>query len=91
MKKRQIFFRIRLLKELLIETQKARHQLLDELVVNATDPVVSMRRYRMLAQLSILEAQLIEKVYKIDTDCEDDLKKSIYVRRCIRYVTDRNG
>jgi hypothetical protein len=88
--KRQIFFRIKLLKDFLNETQKARQQLFNELVANATDPVVFMRRYRMLAQLSLLESQLIEKIYNIDTDCEDDFKGTEY-RQHIKYVIDRNG
>ena len=90
MSKRQIFFRIKLLKDVLNETQEARQQLFDELVANATDSVVFMRRYRMLAQLSAFEAQLIEKIYNIDTDCEDDFKGAEY-RKHIKHVTDRNG
>lgn len=90
MKKRQVFFRIKLLKDLLQTTQTLRQQLLDELILNATDSVVSMRRYRMLSQLSLLESQLIEKIYNIDTDCEDDLRGFDYVSY-IHYVTDRNG
>jgi hypothetical protein len=88
--KRQIFFRIKLLKDVLRETQKERQQLFDELVANATNPVVFMRRYRMLAQLSLFEAQLIEKIYNIDTDCEDDFKGAEYFQH-IKHVTDRNG
>ena len=90
MSKRQIFFRIKLLRDFLNETQKARQQLFDELVANATDSVVFMRRHRMLAQLSLFEAQLIEKIYNIDTDCEDDFKGAEY-RQHIKYVIDRNG
>jgi hypothetical protein len=68
-----LFYKLKLIKKLLESTQRIRSQLFDELVTNATDPVVYKRRYRMLRHLNIYEAQLLQKIQNFETEDVNDL------------------
>jgi hypothetical protein len=46
------FFKIKLIKKLLKSTEQAKNQLLDELITNATDPIIVKRRLRMIKNLN---------------------------------------
>lgn len=66
------FYKSRLLLQFLEDTAQARKKLLEELVVNASDPIIFKRRFRMLKQLSHYESQIIEKINNFDSDNPDD-------------------
>jgi hypothetical protein len=67
------FFKIKLIKKLLKSTEQAKNQLLDELIINATDPTIIKRRLRMIKNLNSYESQLIEKIQQFNTDDANDL------------------
>jgi hypothetical protein len=67
------FFKIKLIKKLLKSTEQAKNQLLDELITNATDPIIVKRRLRMIKNLNSYESQLIEKIQQFNTDDANDL------------------
>jgi len=71
------FYKIKILKEFLAETAKARQALLNELITNATDPVIVKRRYRMLRHLALYENQIIEKIQNFETDNVTDIVDSL--------------
>lgn len=87
----QTFLRIKLLKEFLKKSSLAKTELLDELVKKATDPVIRMRRFRMLRQLSLLEAQTIKKIADLDTDDPLDFLKDEILCNDITFVAHRSG
>lgn len=63
--------RLDLLTTFLESCQKVRTDLLNELVDNATDPVIRMRRFRMLSHLAAYEAEVIQKIHLFHGDMED--------------------
>lgn len=67
------FYKIKILREFLEETAKARQALLNELITNATDPVIVNRRYRMLRHLALYENQIIEKIQNFETNDVSDI------------------
>lgn len=69
----QKFYKIKTIKKLLYINEQLRKQLLEELVVNATDPVIVQRRLRIIKHLNLYENQLIEKISSFDTDDVNDL------------------
>jgi hypothetical protein len=62
------YFRIKLLQQFLSAVNDSRQSLLSDLVNKATDPVIVMRRFRMLQQLADYEAQIVAKIQNFDTD-----------------------
>jgi hypothetical protein len=71
------FYKIKLLKEFAEHCKIVRDQLIDELIINATDPIVRKRRYRMLHHLSIYESQIIQKINDFETDDPADIALTI--------------
>jgi hypothetical protein len=69
------FYKIKLLKKLLGQTAQIRQELFNELVNNATDPVIVKRRLRMLRQLNLYENQLTTKIQNFDTNDIADIDK----------------
>lgn len=67
------FYKIKLIKKLLHTTEQLRKQLFDELILNATDPVIIRRRVRMIKSLNLYENQLIEKIQSFETDDINDI------------------
>jgi len=65
------YYKIKFVKTFLIKTNQTRLNLLNDLAVNATDPILYKRRLRMLEHLSSYESQILEKIRSFDTD---DLK-----------------
>ena len=63
-----LFFRLKMLKSFLAHSTGLKDQLLQELIEHATDPVICMRRFRMLQQISAYEGQAIKKIQNIQTD-----------------------
>jgi hypothetical protein len=74
------YHKILLIKNFLEHTHQARNQLFDELVINATDPTLYHRRFRMLSQLSQFENQIIKKIQDFDTDDVNDLSMDMISR-----------
>jgi len=64
----QIFLRLSMLRKFLSHSEKLKKNLLQELVARATDPVIRMRRFRMLRQLNLYESQIIKKIENLETD-----------------------
>lgn len=67
------FYKIKIIKKLLHKSNQAREQLLNELIVNLTDPIIVKRRIRMLEHLNLYENQLISKIQNFETDNIEDL------------------
>jgi hypothetical protein len=64
--------KLNLTQQVLTECFLARQSLLDDLIIYATDLVIVKRRYRMLRQLSLYEAQILNKIYNFESnDIED--------------------
>lgn len=77
------FYKLKLIHKFLSESAKLRQQLLDELIIYATDPVRHPRRIRMLSQLSDYESQILKKIESFEPDVVEDLdlgilKKEMY-------------
>jgi hypothetical protein len=68
-----LFYKIKIIKKLLTKTNQARTQLLDELIVNASDPTIVQRRIRMLKHLNLYENQLLDKIQNFKTNEVSDL------------------
>lgn len=66
------FFKILVLDQFLEDNANNRKILLDELKNNACDPVIRMRRIRMLHQLAMYESEIIQKIDKFDSDDIDE-------------------
>lgn len=67
------FFKIKLIKKLLQQTIHDRNQLLQELINDATDPIIVKRRIRMIKHLNLYENQLLEKIQNFQTNDLNDL------------------
>lgn len=85
-----IFFRLHLLTHFLDEVQQHRKKLLEELINRATDPVIRIRRFRMLSQLSQYESQIINKIANIETDDVTDFFVNDLILE-LRKVTNRDA
>lgn len=70
------FYKINLVFKLLDQCATAKQTLLDELIICATDNVLVKRRLRMLYQITQYEAQILEKIYKYDTNNFNELVES---------------
>ena len=86
----QTFFRIRLLREFLKEISTVKEKLMEELVVNATDPVIRMRRFRMIRQLCQFEYQTVKKIIDLETDDSLVFLRENSLFSDIRFVSSRS-
>lgn len=84
------FYKIKIIKKLLTKTNRARTQLLDELIVNASDPTIVQRRIRMLKHLNLYENQLIDKIQNFKTNEVSDLN-FIYIEHYVDLITNRSA
>lgn len=84
------FYKIKIIKKLLTKTNRARTQLLDELIVNASDPTIVQRRIRMLKHLNLYENQLIDKIQNFETNEVSDLNL-IHIEDYIDLITNRSA
>lgn len=67
------FFKLKVINDFLSATTTARDSLLDECTGRGgTDPVILMRRFRMLSQLSQFEADTIKKIYNLGSGHDVD-------------------
>lgn len=83
--------RLDFLRSFLSSCQKIRIDLTNELIDNATDPVIRMRRFRMLKHLAIYESQTIEKIYLFDGDPAEWLLSLQVVNDGLLDVTHRSS
>lgn len=67
------FYKLKLVQDIIVMAAEARTKLFEELLVHALDPTIKMRRFRMLRQLSQFESQMIEKIWRFETDDPRDL------------------
>ena len=86
MKSSNNYFRIKLLQQFLNATDRARQQLTASLIDHATDPVIVMRRFRMIKQLAEYEAQIVTKIQNFDTD--DVLDFDPVILNEIKFITN---
>lgn len=84
------FYKIKIIKKLLTKTNRARTQLLDELIVNASDPIIVQRRIRMLKHLNLYENQLIDKIQNFKTNEVSDLN-FIYIEHYVDLIINRSA
>ena len=84
------FFKIKLIKKLLKSTEQAKNQLIDELIINATNPIIVKRRLRMIKNLNSYESQLIEKIQHFNTDDANELI-GFEPDRYIRHIIHRSA
>jgi hypothetical protein len=80
------YFRIKLLQQFLEATARSRSGLLTDLVNKATDPVIVMRRFRMLRQLAEYESQIVAKIQNFDTDDILDFSRDFIYE--IQFITN---
>jgi hypothetical protein len=84
------FLKVKLLDDFLKETHKHRQKLLEELIVKTNNPVIKMRRFRMLSQLAEYESITIKKIMLLDTDLVTDFVDGGY-RGEISNIVDRSS
>ena len=94
MKSNDTFFKIKVINVFLSATATARDSLLNECTGRGgTDPVIFMRRFRMLSQLSQFEADTIKKIYNLGSDHDADSIMSGLrnLLGCVKVITDRDA
>jgi hypothetical protein len=84
-----LILRLHLLNQFLQQSQQIRSSLLQELIDNATDPIIRMRRFSMLHDLSVYEADIIEKIRSFDADYDDFEKAISSAQMGLSMVTNR--
>jgi hypothetical protein len=89
----QPFFKLILLKDLLEHSSRAKQVLLDECInKGGADPVILMRRFRILSQLAYYESEIINKIYNFEITSPDDFVDNFnIVGREINTIIDRNS
>lgn len=83
--------KLQLLNEFLAESQKHQQILLDELIDNATDPVIKKRRFRMLSNLAVFESTVIKKIHEFDTDDVGDFLNFNQFKFDLELLVDRSA
>jgi hypothetical protein len=84
------FLKIKLLNDLLKTTQAQRQQLINEAIIKTNNPVVNMRRFRMLSQLAEYESVVINKIMQLESDDVLDFIDNTYQSE-ISNIVDRSG
>jgi hypothetical protein len=84
------FLKIKLLNDLLKTTQAQRQQLINEAIIKTNNPVVNMRRFRMLSQLAEYESVAIDKIMQLESDDVLDFIDNTYQSE-ISNIVDRSG
>ena len=71
-------------------TQVVRQQLINEAIIKTNNPVVNMRRFRMLSQLAEYESVAIDKIMQLESDDVLDFIDNTYQSE-ISNIVDRSG
>jgi hypothetical protein len=82
--------KLNLTQQVLRECFRARQSLLDDLIIYATDPVIVKRRYRMLKQLSLYEAQILNKIYNFESDNIEDFSM-LNIKQELKHIVNRSS
>lgn len=72
------FYKIKFLIEFNNMCNYHRQRLIDELLDNGTDPVIVMRRMRMIANISEYQSQMTTKLMNFETEDIEDLNLLIW-------------
>jgi len=94
MKSNDTFFKLKVINDFLSATAIARDNLLNECTGRGgTDPVILMRRFRMLSQLSQFEADTIKKIYNLGSDHDvDSIMSGLHnLLNRVKIITDRDA
>ena len=83
-------FKLELTHSFLCEAAVVKQQLLDELIIYATDPVRRMRRMRMISQVCSYESQVVQKIQNFSTDDVEDLQLSNFIQE-LHHVCNRSA
>ena len=67
------FLKLCMLADFLDVVAEEKQKLRQEQIEHAADPIIRMRRFRMLRQLCDYESQVIKKIYQFQTDDMSDL------------------
>jgi len=86
----QRYFRIKHLKYLIDTCQRHREKLIDELIDNATNDTLVMRRFRMIHELSSFESSMTKKIYNFQTNDVEDFNLA-WIDQQISFITNRNA
>lgn len=86
-----VFYKNYLVTEIESRVAQVRQQLVDELIAAGSDPVVYRRRFRMLTQLSMWHAQIINKLFAFNTDNPADYLEFKYFMIELHSITSRNA
>lgn len=93
-KSNDTFFKLKIINDFLSATAIARSNLLNECVGRGgTDPIIRMRRFRMLSQLSQFEADTIKKIDNLSAGHDaDSLMSGLNdLLSDIKSITDRDA
>jgi hypothetical protein len=83
-------FKLELTYDFLCRVANVKQQLLNELIIYATDPVRRMRRMRMIWQLCNYESQIIQKIQNFSTDNVEDLQLNNFIHE-LKDVCNRSA
>ena len=87
-----LFYKTCVINKFFSRTEIARKQLLYELTAHSQDPVIFMRRIRMLKQLADFESQMVTKINNFNADSQQDYLTGLnQVLLEIDRVTARNA
>jgi hypothetical protein len=77
MQNNHTFFKLKLLKDFLKTIAESKQILLNECIeIGGTDPVILMRRFRMLSQLCQYESDIINKINNFEITSFEDVNAS---------------
>lgn len=85
------FFKLQAVFQILNQIFEAKQILLDELVVQASDPVIYNRRFRMISQLSQYESEIVNKLQEFQTDDPKDLLNLDFIKKEINVICSRSS
>ena len=90
--KQSLFLKLVITKQLIEYIEQKRKQFYIELSSLAGDPVLVKRRFRMLGQLDMYEAQIFEKIYNFEFQNINDFHDSRrLIFKEITQVTEKNA
>ena len=87
------FLKLKLLKDFLKTIAESKQLLLNECIeIGGTDPVILMRRFRMLSQLCQYESDIINKINNFEITSFDDVNASRQnILYELHFVTNRSA
>ena len=86
-----LVLRLKALQDFILESQAIKQELLDELVDNATDPVIRMRRMRMLHDVARYEAAVLQKIASFGGHDLEDWQSIQHCMDGLHQVTNRSA